>query len=332
MKISKRGGIVSLCALAFTAAVVSTPSIAADKVVLMLNWYVYGEHAPFFYGLENGIYSAAGIDLEIQEGRGSGPTTQAVAAKTATFGYVDLPTMMRIAIKGAPVIATGVLLQKSPMSVMGFAERNIRKPDDIKGKTVAMTPGGSNEQIWPLFLKKAGLSEGDFKTVSGDAQTKVNAVINGQADLVLGYPMDQGMKILDATGKRVYAIKFADYGINLVSSGIVAQKDWLKDNPDLARRFMAASTKAVEAAVKDPKGAADAMLKANAKSGKRETLIEGFEQTIQFYADDGKSTHPFRVSDQLMTNTVANMVEFGGLDAAANKDPKAFYTNEYLPK
>ena len=198
----------------FALCTAAAPASAGDKVVLMLNWYLYGEHAPFFYGLEKGYYSAEGIDLDIQEGRGSGITTQAVAAKSATFGYVDVPTMMRAAIKGAPVIATGVLLQKSPMSVMGFAEKNIRKPEDIKGKIVAMTPGGSNEQIWPLFLKKTGLKESDFTTVSGDPQTKVNAVINGQADLVLGYPMDQGMKILDATGKRIFPIKFADYGIN----------------------------------------------------------------------------------------------------------------------
>src|ERR1700726_426159 len=113
---------------------------AADKVVLMLNWYVYGEHAPFYYGKAKGIYAAENIDLEIQEGRGSAATTQAVAAKTADFGYVDVPTMMRAAVKGAPVIATGVLLQTSPMSAMGFADKNIRKPEDIKGKTVAITP------------------------------------------------------------------------------------------------------------------------------------------------------------------------------------------------
>src|SRR5713101_9909960 len=92
---------------------------AADKVVLMLNWYVYGEHAPFYYGKARGIYAADNIDLEIQEGRGSAATTQAVAAKTANFGYVDVPTMMRAAVKGAPVVATGVLLQTSPMSAMG---------------------------------------------------------------------------------------------------------------------------------------------------------------------------------------------------------------------
>ena len=151
-------GAASVALMAFAV----TPAQAADKVVLMLNWYVYGEHAPFYYGKAKGIYAAEGIDLEIQEGRGSAATTQAVAAKTADFGYVDVPTMMRAAIKGAPVIATGVLLQTSPMSAMGFADKNIRKPEDIKGKTVAITPADSMTQIWPLFLKKTGLKESDF--------------------------------------------------------------------------------------------------------------------------------------------------------------------------
>jgi hypothetical protein len=167
-------------ALIWTALSV-LPASAADKVVLMLNWYVYGEHAPFYYGKAKGIYAAEGIDLEIQEGRGSAATTQAVAAKTANFGYVDVPTMMRAAVKGAPITATGVLLQTSPMSAMGFVEKNIKKPEDIKGKTVAITPADSMTQIWPLFLKKTGLKESDFQTVAGDGQTKLNAVINGQA-------------------------------------------------------------------------------------------------------------------------------------------------------
>src|SRR5436309_15692788 len=112
-------------ALIWTALSV-LPASAADKVVLMLNWYVYGEHAPFYYGKAKGIYAAEGIDLEIEEGGGSAATTQAVAAKTADFGYVDVPTMMRAAIKGVPVIVTGVLLPASPMSVMGFAVKNTR--------------------------------------------------------------------------------------------------------------------------------------------------------------------------------------------------------------
>jgi NitT/TauT family transport system substrate-binding protein len=309
------------------------PALAADKVTLMINWYVYGEHAPFYYGKEKGIYAAEGIDLEIQEGRGSGTVTQVVAAKSIQFGYVDVPTMMRATIKGAPVIATGVLLQTSPMSVMGFVDKNIRKPEDIKGKTVATTPGDSMSQIWPLFLKKTNLKESDFKTVSGDATTKLNAVINNQADLLLGYVMDQSMKIKDATGKDVYPIKFADYGVHLVSSGIIANTDYVKQNPDLVRRMMAASIKSVEAAVKDPKGAAQSILNANPKGGKFDTLLEGFNLTIPLYKDPtGQSTQPFRVSDANMKDSVDLMVEYGGLDATAKDKIKSFYTNEYLPK
>ncbi len=320
--------------LAAVAAVCfAWPAAAADKVVLMLNWYVYGEHAPFYYGKEKGIFAAEGIDLEIQEGRGSGVTTQAVAAKTADFGYVDVPTMMRAAVKGAPVQTVGVALQTTAMSAMGLVEKNIRKPEDIKGKTVAVTPGDSMSQIWPLFLKKINLKESDVTIVSGDPQTKINAVINGQADLLLGYVMDQSMKIKDATGKDVFPIKFADSGIVLISSGIVANTDYIKANPDLVKRFMAACVKSFEAAVKDPKAAAQAILNANPKGGKIETLTQGFELTIPFYKDPtGQSKQYFRVSDKNMKESVDLMVEYGGLDAVAKQKVKSFYTNEYLPK
>ena len=78
--------VTAFAAALIWTALAAAPAAAADKVVLMLNWYVYGEHAPFYYGKAKGIYAAENIDLEIQEGRGSGATTQAVAAKTADFG------------------------------------------------------------------------------------------------------------------------------------------------------------------------------------------------------------------------------------------------------
>jgi NitT/TauT family transport system substrate-binding protein len=216
---------------------------------------------------------------------------------------------------------------------MGFAEKNIKKADDLKGKTVATTPGDSMSQIWPLFLKKTGLKESDMKILSGDATTKLNAVINGQADVLLGYVMDQSMKIKDATGKDVTPVKFADYGINLVSSGVIVHKDMLKENPDLVKRFMAATVASIEAASKDPKGAAQSILNANPKGGKIATLTQGFELTIPLYKDPtGQSKQVMRVSDKNMMETVSVMVEYGGLEAKAKDDIKTYYTNEYLPK
>ena len=328
----RRITVAVLAAISCALASAPVAAQAKDKVVLMLNWYVYSEHAPFFLGKERGYFDQEGIDLDIQEGRGSGVTVQAVAAGTATFGYADIPTMMKAASKGAPVTAVGVALQTSPMSVMAFADKNIRKPEDLKGKTVAVTPGDSMSQIWPLFLKKTGLKEGDFKQVAGDAQTKLNAVINGQADALLGYVMDQAIKLRDATHKDVYPIRFADYGVNMVSSGIIVQKDYLKSKPDVVKRFMRAATRSLEEAAKNPEAAVDAMLKANPKSGVNETALIGMKETAALYkGPDNPGDRPFRVSQKNMAETLTLLTEYGGLDKSSAGKPEDYYTNAYLP-
>ena len=305
---------------------------AREKVVLLLNWYVYSEHAPFFLGKDKGFYEAEGIDLEIQEGRGSGVSVQAVAAGSATFGYVDVPTMIRAATKGAPVKAVGVALQVSPMAVIGHSDKNIKTPKDIVGKTVAMTPGDAMSQIWPLFMKKTGLQEGQYKVVSGDGQTKLNAVINGQADVLLGYLMDQNIKIQDATKKPVSVMRFADYGIELVSSGIIANKDTLSGKADLVKRFMRASTRAFEETEKNPEGAIDAMLKANAKAGQRDTLIIGIKLTTPLYhTAETKGQRPLRASMKNINDSLDMLVQYGGLDPAARGKAEDWVTNEFLP-
>ena len=62
-------------------------------------------------------------------------------------------------------------------------------------------------------------------------------------------------------------------------------------------------------------------------------MTQGFELTIPLYrTPETKAKRPFQVTDQNMTDTVNLMVEYGGLDAKAKENPKAFYSNDYLPK
>ena len=117
-----------------------------------------------------------------------------------------------------------------------------------------------------------------------------------------------------------------------MSSGIIANTDYVKANTDLVKRFMSASTKAIEAAEKDPKGAAQSILDANPKGGKIDTLTQGFELTIPLYrTPETRDKRPFQVTDQNMADSVNLMIEYGGLDAKAKANPKLFYTNDYLP-
>ncbi|CFB61226.1 ABC transporter substrate-binding protein [Pandoraea apista] len=329
--------ITRMIGMVATGAVIAfgmaSPAQARDKVTLMLNWYTYGEHAPFYLGVERGYFAAENIDLDIQEGRGSAVTVQAVAAGSTTLGYADVSTMIKAAAKGAPVVTVGVMLQKSPASVMGFADKNIVKPSDIKGRTVAMTPGDSLSQLWPVYLKSNHLGDTDYKPVSGDAATKRNAVVNGRADLLLGNVNDQKPIIEEITGKPVRALLFADAGVNPLNGGIIARKEMLKSNPDLLRRFLRAAVKSVQAATQSPQDAVNAMLKINSKAGKPETLAKSWEATIPLlHTASTQNLPPLRFDPKDMAATLDLMVKYGGVDGATAGKAEDYYTLEFLPK
>lgn len=303
-----------------------------DKAVLLLNFYLYSEHAPFFLGKERGYFRDEGIDLDIQEGRGSVSTVQAVAAGTAQFGYADVASVIKAADKGAPVLTVGILLQKSPMAFVSLAEKGIHSVQDMRGKTLALTPGDSLSQVLPLVLKKVEMKESDFKIVAGDTRAKLNAVINGQADAMLGYLMDQNLRIEEATKKPASVLPFSEYGVNLASSCIVIARATADSQRDLVRRFMKAATRSVVDAERDPAAAVDAMLKASPKAGSRADLIKGLELTIPLYHTDAtKAQPPFKEDKAEFEKSVSMLVEFGGVSGSTLQRSAELMDLTFLP-
>jgi NitT/TauT family transport system substrate-binding protein len=303
----------------------------AEKATLMLNWYVTGMHSPLILGKEKGFFKDEGIDLEIQEGRGSGPTVQAVAAGNVMIGFADLTSMMALVSKGAPVISIGSALQRSPFAVISLKEKGIDSPEKLKGLTVAMTAGDSPSQSWPLFMEKNNLKEGDFKTVNGDAKTKVNAVITGQADALLGFATDQGPQIEAATGKAVTNMLFADYGVNSIGSSFIVNTSTVAEKPELLSKFMRAATKSYEYASEHPQEAVEAVKTAYPNSGSVESLTAGLTTAIPlFKATGGSELRPLRVTSAQVEETIATMIAVGTLETS-DDDVSKFYTDAFLP-
>jgi ABC-type nitrate/sulfonate/bicarbonate transport system substrate-binding protein len=48
--------VLSLATILFALAAGPAAAQAKDKVVLLLNWYTYSEHAPFYLGKERGYF------------------------------------------------------------------------------------------------------------------------------------------------------------------------------------------------------------------------------------------------------------------------------------
>src|ERR1044072_6782664 len=153
-----------------------------DKATLTLNWYPYGEHAPFYYGKAQKIFEKHGIDLTIQAGQGSQKTIQATAAGQPAVGWADTPALLAGVGQGMKVKSVGVFLQTTPSAVQFFSEKNIKSPADLKGKTIASTAGDALSKTFPAFLKVNGLTVDDVKLQNLDGAGKMSAVLAGQTD------------------------------------------------------------------------------------------------------------------------------------------------------
>lgn len=230
-----------------------------DKVTLTLNWVPYGEHAPFYYGVEQGFYADEGIDLEIKPGNGSATVIKQVAQNQTTFGWADTPPLLNGIASGMPVKSVGVFLQKGPASLEFLSEQNISKPEDLKGKTVGGTPGDAMYATFPAWLKANGMAESDVQVVNMDAANKIAQLAEGQVDAIMGFFHDQGPTIESRTGKKVDYLLYADSGLNMLGTGIVVNDETLSGKKDLVTRFVRATQKSWSEAIKDIPAAAKAM-------------------------------------------------------------------------
>ncbi|MFD9222650.1 ABC transporter substrate-binding protein [Streptomyces sp. NPDC060064] len=251
-----------------------------DKVTLTLNWYPYGEHAPFYYGKQQKIFEKYGIDLNIRAGQGSQKTVQATGAGQTDFGWADTPAVLSGVDSGVKVKSLGVFLQTTPSSVQFFESKGIKTPADLKGRTIAGTAGDALSKTFPIFLKKNKLKESDVKVQNTDPAGKIAAVISGKTDGLLGYASDQGPTMQNKAKKQVAYLRFSENGLNFYSNGLITGQRFLTAKKDVAARMVKAVSESFAAAEKAPVPAVAAMQGASQQLPPKEVLSEQFKTTV----------------------------------------------------
>ena len=248
-------GVVGAAAMA-----ASVIAMAADAVSLRLNWYIVGAHAPFIYGKERGFYRDEGIDLTLNEGRGSISTAQVVAAGTDQFGFADSSSLVMVAAKGGNIRSVASILNTSPFAVVSRADANIRSPKDLEGKRLALAQGDPFFQLFGAMAAVNKLDTSRITLIQVDPAGKTVSVLEKRADALLG-SIDDQFYALKARGVEPAALRFADNGVDLVGFPVFAQHDLIKSKPDLVRRFVKATVRSWEEARRNPQAAVDATMK-----------------------------------------------------------------------
>lgn len=301
----------------------------ADTASLRLNWYLGGLHAPFYLGVERGYYRDEGIDLTINEGRGSAAAVQIVGAKGDTFGMTDAGSLMLGAAKGVPIRSVFSLLGSSDFAIISLEEAGIRSPKDLEGKSVAASAGDALTQLIPAVIEANGLNKDKIRVVFMDPPAKPAAVMEKKVDALLGGASDQYW-LIKYKGFKPAMLKFADIGVDTVGMTIVAHLDTLKEKPDLVRRFVKATIRTWEAAQKDPAAAVKAALKikpdlnaASTEDQLRTNLGELFSKNSQ-----GKSIGYSAPQDWEHSLDLLKKYR----DLKTDKPASFFYTSEFMPK
>ena len=329
----KRIGILLPLAALVAAAAFTSAANAQDKLSFRLNWTLYGEHAPFFVALDKGFYKDEGLDVEILEGSGSTTVAQLVANQTNPVAYVDAATMMRGVGAGMPIKAVGVTLQQSPMSFIYRADAaKPTKIEEIKGSRIAITAGDASLAIFTAFLGKLNMQLSDVQLITvANPQSKEQAVLNKQADALLGYFMDQGPRMQLQTGVKMGWTRLYDMaGVTTLSSAIIVNNDWLKEakNQDILRRFLRASQRGWDYADKNRNEAAEIFLK-HAKAFNMEIAlleINGTMTILRTKHTEGKAL--FWSAKEDWQDSQDLLEKFAKMPA--EKDMAKYYTNEYL--
>ncbi|NHC46723.1 ABC transporter substrate-binding protein [Motilibacter aurantiacus] len=297
-----------------------------EEVTLTLNWVPYGEHAAFYYGVKEGLYEAEGIDLTIQPGNGSGNTVQQVAQRNTDFGWADTPPLLKGINSGMKVKSAGVFLQKGPSSVEFFADKGITKPADLVGKRVGGTPGDAMYGTFPAWLELNGVDPDDVQVVNMDASGKIAALIEGKVDAIQGFYHDQAPTIENQTGKEVEALPFADFGMNLLGTGLVASDSTIEDDPELVESMVRATSQAFKQAAANQDAAVAAMSEMAEQAPAPEVLKAQMDLTVGLLGLDAAPAPGANTEDQWARTIsfLAQNTDFEGKD-----DPAAYWASQF---
>ncbi len=271
--LTRRSAAVFAAALALAAALAAVVPAAADtKLKMALNWKYQGPQGFLFLADDRGYFKAAGLDMTIDQGSGSGAPIPLVANGTYDVGFGDLNALIEFAAKKpeeAPM-AVYVVFNQPPFTIAVKADSPIKTPKDLEGKTLGASASDAALKLFPAFCKVTKIDCTKVSITNMQPNLREQMLMQGQVDGVFGYvnTIRFSAKLIRVDpDTQLRFMNYGDYGMDLYSNAIIVSKKLIKDNPAAVRGLVAAINHGIEDTIKDPDAAVAAV-------AKREPLIK----------------------------------------------------------
>jgi NitT/TauT family transport system substrate-binding protein len=229
---------------------------AADKVTFVTDFGYLGRHAYYFVALDKGFYKDQGIDVNIVRGQGSVDAVKQVAAGAAQMGFADAASVILAqANDGVPVKLVAMIYAKPPHAIFVLKGSGISKPKDLEGRNIGDSAFSSVPRLFNAYAKAANIdaSKVRWSVISSDALAPSLAL--GRVDGVGQYVVGEALLQKAVAPKEVARLAFSDVGMDFYSNGIIADEKYIASNPDIVRRFVAATLRGLSYSIANPEEA-----------------------------------------------------------------------------
>ena len=232
---------------------------AATPIKFQLDWRFEGPAALFLASSAKGYYKAAGLDVTIDAGNGSGGTVTRVASGTYDMGFADMAALMEFHANNpdAPNKPVAILMvyNNTPAAVLALKKSGITKPADLNGRKLGAPGFDAGRRAFPIFAKANNIS--GVQWTSMDPPLRETMLVRGEIEAITGFSFTSLLN-LEARGVKaedVVILPYPSHGVKLYGNVIIAGEDFLKKNPEAVKRFLKAFSKGVKDVVADPKAA-----------------------------------------------------------------------------
>ena len=301
-----------------------------ETITFVLDWTPNTNHTGIFVALQKGGFEEAGLKVDVVQPP-EGGSALLVASGKAQFA-VTAQDSIAPALTGEnamPLTTVAAILQHNTSGIVSRAGEGMDTPKGLEGHKYA---------TWDSPVEKATIRQvmaadgGDFDKVELIPSTvtdEVSALKSGDVDAIWIFYGWAGIAC-EVAGLPIDYFDFADFDpvLDFYTPIIVSNNDWLADNPETAKAFLAALSRGYEYAAEHPKEAADILMEAAPELKSNTELVYRSQEYLagEYIADAARwgEIDPDRWGGYFTWLNDNGLME-------TPLDPGMGFTNEYLP-
>jgi NitT/TauT family transport system substrate-binding protein len=227
--------------------------------------------APFHLARSRGYFSAAGLDVDFQVGRGGADVSKQVALGNVELGGATVDTVMVVRANGLGVKAVCHLGNGALYQIVVRKDANVQALADLKGKKVGVL-GFQDNGFYNLqgALATVGLTRDDVSIEAVGPAGVVQLMISGDLQAISAVP--ESTAAIEAAGVPVDVYLITKFFPGMAQA-IVASEATIAGKGEVIRKFNGATLAAIRDIEADPDGMAKAYVATVTQHAGKEAMI-----------------------------------------------------------